>query len=253
MAYKIKLLIFIVVVIIIMTGCINNTNIKQDIKSNTTDSNIIENQFTDISQIKQLLDNIKTTKSLSGYLIHKTKSCIFRTTDPPYPPGAPCAPDSGYFILSDSNIGLTTNPVNEKTILNENQILVFSIPDSVINNLSLGEIYTIEGSVKKWNGFNSIKYFRIQDIIDCKKLENEIIAVYEEANYCDRDSDCIYRPNLGFCQGCRIYNKNFDLSDVRSKEKKFYDFQCPSCEVSCYSPDLINLKCIENECTSVKK
>jgi hypothetical protein len=218
----------------------NNTPDVKNINNsvNNADGQIITNVF----EIKQSFANKKYINSLKGYLIYKTTSCSFITTDPPYPPESMCSPDSGYFILSDTNNSLKTNPDNERTILNENQILVFYVPDTVINSLSIGKVYNIEGSYKIYNSLDSIKYFKIQNSIDCDKIKKEITILYEVANYCSQDSDCV-------SSGCPayFYNKNANLNEIRLKEKLFYDHRCPA-EAICKSPESYNLKCVENKC-----
>jgi hypothetical protein len=240
-----KIILMSFFLIFFLVGCSNLRTSKNEINNSTS---IITN-----NPINTNLNNTKIVNSLSGYLIFKTKSCAFRITDPPYLPETPCAPDSGYIILSESKDELKTNPLKEKTILNKNQILVYSVPDSVIDRIEFGNIYNFKGSVKKYNDIISIKYLGIKDIIDCKGLENEIITLINKANHCNVDSDCIYKPNLGFNKGCdRIFNKNEDLTTVKLKEKVFSDFKCSFPEVTCLSPDRINLKCEENKCVSVQ-
>src|SRR3989339_441672 len=217
---KTRILIFSFFLIFIIVGC-SNLKTQQNETNNST--NIINKNSinTNISPTNQNLDNTKIVNSLRGYLIYKTKSCAFRRIDPPYLPEAPCAPDSGYVVLSDSKDNLKTNPLDEKTILNQNQILVYSVPDSVIDKIVLGNIYEFKGSVKK-------------------------------ANYCEIDSDCTYKPNLGFVKGCdRLFNINEDLTEIILKEKMFFDYRCQSVEISCIPHNRINLKCENNKCVSI--
>src|SRR3989339_70224 len=207
---KTRILIFSFFLIFIIVGC-SNLKTQQNETNNST--NIINKNSinTNISPTNQNLDNTKIVNSLRGYLIYKTKSCAFRRIDPPYLPEAPCAPDSGYVVLSDSKDNLKTNPLDEKTILNQNQILVYSVPDSVIDKIVLGNIYEFKGSVKKYNDIVSIKYLGIKNIVNCKELENEIIL----------------------------------------KEKMFFDYRCQSVEISCIPHNRINLKCENNKCVSI--
>lgn len=115
---------------------------------------------TNIKTIKQILPD-KSEVTAKGYLIFKTKSCSFRTTDPPYPPGAPCAPNSGYVILSDVNVNKDWNPTSQKTTLTNDQILVYSTPDKIIDELSLKQVYQIQGSGKKYNGIEALKFNKL--------------------------------------------------------------------------------------------
>lgn len=265
MKTKNNILIGIIVVVIIIAGFFiiqeniltsttKNAQLTQShqIFNNTNGSKNIDNSginsegqvITNVSEIKQAFVNKKYINSLKGYLIYKTTSCIFRNTTPPYSSKDPCFyDDDGYFILSDTNNSLNTNPANEKTTLNNNQILIYKVPDSIINSLDIGKIYKIEGSYRNRNGVDSVIFFRIPNIVDCEKLETEITTFYEIANYCNQDSDCV-------SSGCpeHIYNKNTDLNEVRLKEKLFYDHRCPAVEAICLSPESYNLKCIENKC-----
>jgi hypothetical protein len=116
---------------------------------------------TNINNIKILLSD-RSELIAKGYLIFKTKSCVFKTTDPPYPP-APCAPNSGYIILSDNEINKEFNPINQKTILTNEQVLVFYVPDDTIDKLILNQIYSVQGGGSKYNGIDSLKYNQLLD------------------------------------------------------------------------------------------
>src|SRR3989339_249229 len=168
-----------------------------------------------------------------------------------------------FIIVGCSNLKTQQNETNNSTnIINKNSIntnisptnqnLDNSVPDSVIDKIVLGNIYEFKGSVKKYNDIVSIKYLGIKNIVNCKELENEINTLVKKANYCEIDSDCTYKPNLGFVKGCdRLFNINEDLTEIILKEKMFFDYRCQSVEISCIPHNRINLKCENNKCVSI--
>ncbi|MBR9703773.1 hypothetical protein GOV12_00035 [Candidatus Pacearchaeota archaeon] len=117
---------------------------------------------TNVKITKNILNNDYSEKVVTGYAIYKTKSCSFRTTDPPYPPESSCAKNSGYIILSDNNNArLNHNPKNSKTDLKDNELLIHYINDDTIDSIILGERYEISGIDISYNSVNSLGFIEI--------------------------------------------------------------------------------------------
>ena len=103
------------------------------------------------------------------------------------------------------------------------------------------------------------------ELNDFDKVSSKIIDLIEKENYCNEDSDCIiseshYMQSDGkYCSfGCYdLFNKNADLSQIKTAISKFYvscgpcdDYDCP--EIPTQS-DIIcsNNKCVEDTSKNV--
>lgn len=206
---------------------------------------------TNIYRLNQETSNVELANSISGYLVYKTKSCLF---DPPYSQITTCDPDSGYIILSDSKTPLEEDPQTEKVTLKENQVLMFHVPDSVISKLEMRKAYNFRGITTTYKDFTSMRYSGINDLLDCKKLEDEIDELYGKANYCDNDADCTYKSKPAFDGGCgHRFNKEAPLVGAYVKEKLFLDCRCRPSKADCAAPEALDLKCIDKKCDFVEK
>jgi len=117
------------------------------------------NEVTNIQNLKSNLNNDYSKEIVSGYLIFKTKSCSFKTSNPPYPDDSPCASNSGYIILSDDkNAKISNDPTNSKTSLKNNEILIHYVKDDAIDYFSLGNFYQIAGKDISYNSVNSLEF-----------------------------------------------------------------------------------------------
>jgi hypothetical protein len=90
----------------------------------------------------------------------------------------------------------------------------------------------------------------------CKRLFNQILAEYVNAQKCSLDSECTISwldvpCTIRICDSA--YNKNYDLTKLKSLSKNYKDGDCDKdCGVtSC--PSLTNAirKCVSNTCTIV--
>ncbi|MEA3343250.1 MAG: hypothetical protein U9Q92_03720 [archaeon] len=86
---------------------------------------------------------------------------------------------------------------------------------------------------------------------NCPKWEQEINILLEQANYCDKDYDCIISDEFERCPlDCHtLFNKNADLTSIRISLVK-YNIFCLMCYYKC--PDLItqdkDVICKNNKC-----
>lgn len=114
---------------------------------------------TNVSRTNEHLNNKNSELIVKGFAVYATKSCSFRTSDPPYPPASFCASNSGYIILSDKQVSdKKLNPTNEKTLLDDSEVLIFSVKDSVIDSIKVGDYYQIKGKVNAYNGVPALEY-----------------------------------------------------------------------------------------------
>lgn len=84
-------------------------------------------------------------------------------------------------------------------------------------------------------------------VTECNILENDIKQDLEEANYCEKDDDCVV-VSFGCPFGCwNFVNKNIDLSPIKEKVEE-YKNQCSGCLYKCGAPPE-NLICQNEKCT----
>jgi len=145
----------IIALLIIFGTYIYFNNFSSENKGN--DQN---NKITNVQIIKSSLNNDKSQEVVYGYLIYKTKSCSFRSTDLPYPPQSPCAINSGYIILSDNkNAKLANDPTNIKTQLKDNELLIHYVNDYTINSSNLGDYYRVNGEDISYDSILSLEFY----------------------------------------------------------------------------------------------
>lgn len=84
---------------------------------------------------------------------------------------------------------------------------------------------------------------------DCIKQKESIINLIKEAQYCNKDEDCLVASKLPCPFSCFILNKNTKF-DSLEKEANKYKHECGRCIEEC--PVYSNLKCENNICVGSK-
>jgi len=99
----------------------------------------------------------------------------------------------------------------------------------------------------------------INSATDCIKLERDITKSLEEADYCEKDNECVVRlQNISVCPfGCyHVINKRYKLTKLRI-DLGVYSRTCDPCVNDCDLPPekseifCINSKCVVNRSENV--
>lgn len=87
---------------------------------------------------------------------------------------------------------------------------------------------------------------------NCERTEADILRQIDEANFCDKDSDCLLL-SLGCPFGCyKLVNRNSDHSLITEAIKK-YNFDCTRCVYDCdRDPTVEEIKCEKNKCIDIR-
>lgn len=143
----IAIIILTLVILLIIVGCSQyNQSYEINIKS-----------------IKKILPD-KSEVAAKGYLIFKTKNCSFKTVDRPrfsFPPVEPCGPNTGYVILSDIKVNKDWDPKTQKIVLTDEEILVYYVPDKIIDELNLNQVYQIHGIGSSYDEIEALKFISL--------------------------------------------------------------------------------------------
>jgi len=101
----------------------------------------------------------------------------------------------------------------------------------------------------------------IENKIDnCDLIEFEIRNLFDQANYCEVDLDCVvletnfkHKLNIAGCNQYHLGNKSANLSSINQQGDKFRKSGCPTVQYFiCESPPLEEIKCIEGKCVDTR-
>ena len=92
--------------------------------------------------------------------------------------------------------------------------------------------------------------------VDCEQIKAEARELLNQANYCEKNDDCVVLE-LGFKHhflACyNLGNKDANLSSIKKKGRKFFKSGCPFVVYAfCESPKLEEIKCIEGKCVDAR-
>lgn len=111
-----------------------------------------------------------------------------------------------------------------------------------------------EGGFKRWVATS--RNFRptpeIWDENACQELTKEIKGMLDQANYCQKDTDC-HTINLGCPFGCsNLVNINTDTNSIGQAYREFED-NCGICIYKCSrNPEPGEIKCRDNKCIDIR-
>lgn len=179
-------------------------------------------------------------------------------TCPPCPTGALCKPCMGESIVISEESKILT----DYSSLSDKELIIF------VKNpgqFQLGKKYQFSIKIVKdkrmtFEPTNDVRLIGYQEAIEesCDELKKRITTLLNQANYCQKDSDCEIAANIP--AGCpfscyNLVNKNEDLLTIERLISKFQGSCEPHCPVQlqCAAPPKPEeIICQNNKCLDIR-